>query len=80
MAQPAILAPPAPSAPRRHGRETMIYQGSLAAGICAAILAAAFVVFTAIRVSGATAQVDLRIVAHLVPVRDHTRLLKLVHP
>src|SRR6185312_6134013 len=23
---------------------------------------------------------DLRIVAHLVPVRDHTRLLKLIHP
>jgi membrane-associated phospholipid phosphatase len=40
----------------------------------------AFAVFTAIRISGATTHYDLRIVAHLVPVRDHTRLLKLIHP
>jgi hypothetical protein len=79
MAQPAIRVPPDPASPGRR-REAVIYQGSLAAGVCAVVLAVAFVAFTALWVGGATTHTDLRIVAHLVPVRDHTRLLKLVHP
>ena len=35
---------------------------------------------TAIRVSGAFTHDDLRIVAHLVPERDHTHVLAMVHP
>jgi membrane-associated phospholipid phosphatase len=46
----------------------------------AVFLAGAFVVFTSVRVSGMTTHLDLRIVAHLLPIRDHQRLLKLLHP
>ena len=80
MAQPAILAPVIPPSQAQRRPKTVIHHGSPVAGVCAAILAVAFAVFTAIRVSGVTTHLDLRIVAHLVPVRDHTRLLKLIHP
>ncbi len=78
MAQPAVLMSVAPLPLRQP--KTLDYRGSTAAAVCAVILALAFAVFTSIRVSGATTHLDLRIVAHLVPVRDHTRLLKLIHP
>jgi len=44
------------------------------------ILGAAFAAFTAVRGSGATTHIDLRIVAHLVPIRDHPHALALLHP
>jgi hypothetical protein len=80
MAQPAVRAPvmSASQTPRRG--QTVIFHGSPVAVACAVVMAVAFAAFTAIRIAGATTHYDLRIVAHLVPVRDHTRLLKLIHP
>jgi len=39
-----------------------------------------FVAASAVRVSGSLTHYDLRIVAHLVPERDHTHVLAMVHP
>ncbi|HVA92428.1 MAG TPA: hypothetical protein VNL71_21610 [Chloroflexota bacterium] len=81
MAQPAF---PAPSIPRDQtrppSRGVTIYHGSALAMAWAVFLAVAFAAFTAVRASGMTTHADVRIVAHLVPIRDHQRVLKLLHP
>lgn len=80
LAQPALSTPPAPSRHKQRPAFTVIHQRSPLVLGWAALLAAAFAVFTIIRESGATTHTDLRIVAHLVPLRDHQRLLRMLHP
>ncbi|MGH2408859.1 MAG: phosphatase PAP2 family protein, partial [Chloroflexota bacterium] len=81
MAQPALSVPSTPrDRPRKRSRGVVTYHRSPLAMAWAVILAGAFAAFTAIRVSGVTTNLDLRIVAHLLPIRDHQRLLKLLHP
>ncbi len=66
--------------PRPDRRVRAVYRGSAVATVCAAALAAAFVVVTVAHVSGRITHADLRIVAHILPIRDHPHLLKALHP
>ncbi|HVC79150.1 MAG TPA: phosphatase PAP2 family protein [Chloroflexota bacterium] len=81
MALPAFSAPSTPRHhPRARSRGVVTYHRSSLAVAWVVILMGAFAAFTAVRGSGTTTQLDLRIVADLVPIRDHHRLLKLLHP
>jgi membrane-associated phospholipid phosphatase len=71
--QPRALTP-IRSQPRR------AYWRSPLAAIMALVLGAAFLAFTAARASGRFAHTDLRIVAHLVGLSEHQRLLRALHP
>ena len=44
------------------------------------MLGLGFLISTLFRVAGSYTHYDLRIVAHLIPERDHTHILALVHP
>lgn len=63
----------APSSPRA-------YTSSSIARILAVLLALAFASWTLLWAGRHLVRFDLRIVAHLVPVRDHTHVLQLLHP
>jgi membrane-associated phospholipid phosphatase len=56
------------------------YHSSPLALVAAVLLIIAFLVSTLFRVAGSYTHYDLRIVAHLIPARDHTHVLALVHP
>ena len=66
------------SAPQPAGR--WAYRTSPAAWAVAALLTMAFVAVAVAWQRGRLAHTDLRIVAHLVPVRYHPRLLQALHP
>lgn len=81
MALPAFSPPSTPRRhPRAHPRGVVTYHRSSLAVAWVVALAGAFAAFTAVRGSGMTTHTDLRIVAHLVPLRDHPHVLALLHP
>ncbi len=56
------------------------YRSSPLALAAAIVLSLAFLTSTLFRVAGTFTHYDLRIVAHLIPARDHTHILAMVHP